>query len=236
MKLKKYNEFVNEEINLKKAIIGGALAASTLAGCDDTEMAKRQSSDWYNDQTTVKTDIKPIELPNQFEMDEVILSIGTDMNINVGADRIGKVEERTMSWGKKFEYFDNTDRKIASAQEKLFSWGTNIEVFDDKDQKIGSFEEEILESLFSIKSIYSIKDASGKLIGKSEKLELLSTDVEILSPSGDLVCKIHRPALNLFSDSWNIEINGNIDKRLIIFIPAYKTSADNERRSKYDEK
>jgi uncharacterized protein YxjI len=234
MKIKKYDEFVNEEINLKKAIIGGALAASTLVGCD-TEMSKRQGSDWHNDQTTVKTDIKPIELPNRFEMDEVFLTIGTDININSNGERIGKVEERTVSLGKKFEYFDNTDRKVASAKEKVFSWGTNIDVFDDKGQKIGSFEEEILESLFSIKSIYSIKDASGKLIGKSEKLEFLSTDVELLSPNGDLVCKIHRPAINLFSDSWNIEISGNIDKRLVIFIPAYKTSADNERRAKEEE-
>ena len=110
MNIKKYNEFVNEEINLKKAIIGGALAASTLVGCD-TEMSKRQGSDWHNDQTTVKTDIKPIGLPNQFEMDEVFLTIGTYMNINSNGKRIGKVEERTVSLGKKFEYFDNSARK-----------------------------------------------------------------------------------------------------------------------------
>jgi len=123
MKLKKYKDFVNEEINLKKAIIGGALAVSTLVGCDDGEITKRQTSDWHNNQTSVKTDVNPIELPNQFEMDEVFLTIGTDMNINVDGERIGKVEERTMSFGKKFEYFDNTDRKVASAQEKVFSWG-----------------------------------------------------------------------------------------------------------------
>ena len=236
MKLKRYEQFVNEEINFKKALIGGAIAASTLTGCDDAEMSKRQGGEWHNDQTVVQTDIKPIELPNKFEMDEVVLTIGTDMNINVDGEKIGKVEERSLSWGKKFEYFDNTDKKVAWAQEKVFSWGTNIEVFDDKGTKIGSFEEEILESLFSIKSVYSIKDASGNLIGKSEKLEFFSTDVEILTPSGDLVCKIHRPAFNLISDSWNIEISGNIDKRLVVFIPCYKTSADNERRAEEDEK
>lgn len=222
MKIKKYVEFISEEINLKKSIIGGALLASTLVGCD-SEIEKRKGSSWHNDQTIVNSNIKPIELPNQFEMDEVLLNIGTDMNINVNGEKIGKVEERTMSWGKTFEYFDNTDRKVATASEKVFSWGTTIEVFDDKGKCIGYFEEEILESLFSLKSIFSIKDTSGKLIGKSEKMELLSTNIEILSPNGDLVCKLNRPSINLLSDSWNIEV-GNIDKRLIIFIPAYKTS------------
>lgn len=225
MKLKRYNQFVNEEINLKSALIGGALAASTLAGCDSTT-DKSPSPE----QTEVVSEVSPKELPNKFEMEEKILSIGTDMNIISNGDKIGKIEERTLSWGKKFEYFDNTGDIKSTAKQKALSWGTEIEVFDENGDKIGSIEEEILESLFSIKSIYSIKDASGNLIGKSEKLELFSTNIEIESPSGDLICKIHRPAINLFSDSWNIEITGNIDRRLIVFIPCYKTSADNSRK------
>ena len=141
-KMKSYQEF-NEELNLKTAILGGALAASTLAGCDETEMNKRQSSDWHKNTTQVKRSVSPIALPNNFEMDEVILTIGTDMNINSNGEKIGKVEERTLNWGTTFEYFDNTDAKKATGKEKVLSLVTTIDVFDENNKKIGTFEEEL---------------------------------------------------------------------------------------------
>jgi len=230
-KIKNYQDFVNEEINLKKALIGGAIAASTLAGCDDADLAKRQGGEWHTGQQTTKTNVNPIALPNQFEMDEVIMTIGTDMNINVGNQTIGKIEERSLSWGKTFEYFDNTGVKKATGKEKVLSWVTTIEIFDENNQKIGTVEEEVLKGLFSFKSYFTITDASGKLIGESEKLDWLSTDIEVKSPSGELLCNIHRPGINIISDTWNVEVTGDIDKRLIVFIPCYKTSADNERKN-----
>lgn len=39
-----------------------------------------------------------------------------------------------------------------------------------------------------------------------------------------------RPFINILSDSWNVQFYGdNIDRRLILFIPAYKTSRDNKK-------
>lgn len=220
----------NEEINWKKALLGGAIASSTLTACDDTEINKIKSSPWHDTNTSVKVDVNPIELPNKFEIDEVMVSIGTDMNINVGGNTIGKIEERTLEFTTTFEYFDNTDRKIAKGEERAFSWGTTIDIFDESDRKIGTLEEQLFESVFSIETIYDIKDANGRLIAKSKKIDLFSTNVEIFSTKGNLVCTMTRPSINVFSDSWYVEILGDIDKRLIIFIPAYKTSADNKRK------
>ena len=231
-KIKSYQDFINEEINFKKALLGGAIVASTLAGCDQNDIAKRQGGEWHNGQQTTQTDVSPIELPNQFEMDEVIMTIGTDMNINVNGDKIGKIEERSLNWGKTFEYFDNTGVKKATGKEKVLSLVTTIEIFDENNQKIGTVEEEVLKGLFSFKSYFTISDASGKLIGESAKLDWLSTDIEVTSPNGELLCKIHRPGINIISDTWKVDITGNIDKRLVVFIPCYKTSADNERSSK----
>jgi len=157
------------------------------------------------------------------------------MNINVDGEKIGKVEERTLNWGKTFEYFDNTGTKKATGKEKVLSWVTTIEIFDENNQKIGTVEEEVLKGLFSLKSYFTITDASGKLIGESAKLDWLSTDIEVTSPNGDLLCKIHRPGINLISDTWKVDVTGDIDKRLVVFIPCYKTSADNERKSKSDD-
>lgn len=234
MKIKKYTEFVNEELNLKKALIGTTLAATMLSGCDQAEMDKRTTSDWHTTETPVKS-VDPIELPQSFEMDEVFLTVGTDMNINANGKRIGKVEERTLSWGKTFEYFDNTDAKKATGKEKVFSLVTTIEIFDENNKKIGEFEEELLKSLFSFKTYYSLKDGNGNLLGESSKLDLFSTEIELTSPDGQSLCKIYRPAINFISDSWTVECSSNIDKRLVVFIPCYKTSADNERKKKEDD-
>lgn len=232
--VKKYRDFCNEEINLKNALIGGAIAASTI-GCDSTELNKRQGSEWITTPTPIESATEIKELPNKFEMDEVIMTIGTDMNINVGDQQVGKVEERTLNWGKTFEYFDNKGHKIATGKEKALSLLTTIDIYDSNDKKIGTFEEELFKNFFSIKTYYSIKDASGKLIAESEKMDWLSTNIEIFSPSGEILCKMKRPAFNLLSDSWKVEVLGNIDKRLIVFIPCYKTSADNERKSEDDK-
>lgn len=234
-KLKSYKKF-NEELNLKNAIIGGAMAASAI-GCNPNDLDKRQGGQWHTTPIEKTWDVveSATELPNRFEMDEVLMTIGTDMNINVGNERVGKVEERTINWGKTFEYFDNSGNKLATGRQKVLSLVTTIEIFDENNKKLGTVEEELFKNIFSFKTYYTIKDANGKLVGESEKLDWLSTDIEIYSPNGDILCKMERPAFNLLSDSWNVEVFSNIDKRLIIFIPCYKTSADNERKEEEDK-
>jgi uncharacterized protein YxjI len=230
-RIKTYSQY-NEEVSLKNILVGGALAASTLVGCDTQDLKDRESGKWgETEQTTTSSK----ELPNSFEMKEVIMTIGTDMNIVSDGQNYGKVEERTFNWGSNFEYFDNTGKKKATAKEKVMSWGMHIDIFDEKNNKIGSLEEEILKGFFSWKTYYKILDASDNSIGESEKLEFISTDIEIFSKSGESLCKIHRPGLNLIGDTWNVNITGNIDKRLVVFIPPYKTSADASESSSSDD-
>ena len=236
--IKSYEQF-NEEINLKKTLAGAALLGS-LASCDEPSDNRTMDQIHRDYSIEVNKDkpssMKDVELSSTFEVDQDILSIGSDFHIKSGTNKCGVVEERVLSWGKTFEYLMN-DTLVARAEQKVLSWGVDIEIFDNKKVKIGEIEEEILESMFSIKTIYSIKDANGNIIGKSKKLDFFGTDIDIYDTDGSVIATMRRPMINLLSDSWDINIKSDkIDKRILVFIPCYKTSADDERREEEESK
>jgi len=209
--LKTYKSYsIDEEVNWKGALVGGALATG-LVGCDPSPN--------YQD----KTKSEESRNSNSFTMDQELLAIGMDMQISTG----GRVEQRTLSFGNKFEYFDQSGKLKATAKQEVFSLGTVINISDESGNKIGSVEQEIIESMFSIYSKYSIKDASGKVIGKSDKLDFFTTNVDISDMSGGQI-KMSKAYLSI-GDSWEVNINSSIDKRLIIFIPAFISLAQSEK-------
>ena len=232
MKYLKTNQQYNE--SLKSKLATGMLALG-LASCDEPyENTQRQTIQ----QPTENVEIvkKDVDVSNNFVVDQDIISIGSDFHITSGDNKCGVVEERIMSWGKTFEYMMN-DTLVSRAEERLISWGVNIDVYDNKKNKIGSIEEEILEGMFSIKTIYSIKNANGDVIGKSKKLDFFGTDIDVYDNSDKLIATMTRPMINLMSDTWTIDVKADvIDKRILIFIPCYKTSVDAERESEDKKK
>lgn len=212
--LKTYKSYsIDEEINWKGALVGGALATG-LVGCDPS------SSDYQLN----KTKSEEVKNSNSFTMDQELLTVGMDMQISTG----GRVEQRTLSFGNKFEYFDQSGKLKATAKQEVFSLGTVINISDESGNKIGSVEQEIIESMFSIYSKYSIKDANGKVIGKSDKLDFFTTNVDISDMSGGQIA-MSKAYLSI-GDSWEVNINSSIDRRLVIFIPAFISLAQSEKK------
>lgn len=230
MRVKKYDEFVNEEINLKKALVGGALAAS-LAACGPNDNKRSVDIEPYGTERVQEVEKTFDQLPSNFNMDEELITFGMDMNISSGGDTYGKIEERTMNWGRTFELFDNSRNKIATANEEVLSLYTDIKIKDETGKLIGSVEQEIMDSMFSIYSIYSIKDGSGQVIGKSEKLDFFTTEIEIVDNSGNPLVSLDKEFMSI-GDSWNIKSNGNLDNRIVVFIPAFVSAAQAARKSK----
>lgn len=230
MRVKKYDEFVNEEINLKKALVGGALAAS-LAACGPNDNKRSVDIEPYGTERVQEVEKTFDQLPSNFNMDEELITFGMDMNISSGGDTYGKIEERTMNWGRTFELFDNSRNKIATANEEVLSLYTDIKIKDESGKLIGSVEQEIMDSMFSIYSIYSIKDGSGQVIGKSEKLDFFTTEIEIVDNSGNPLVSLDKEFMSI-GDSWNIKSNGNLDNRIVVFIPAFVSAAQAARKSK----
>ena len=223
--IKKYDEFCNEEISRKgllKGMLAGTIALSGIAG--GASYMRDKSSPPTEEVSNVKK-----EIPNKFMINEKLFTIGNDFWItNDKRENFGKVEQRILSMGKKFEYFDNTGKLDATAQEEVLTLVNKIHVEDSNGNKIGRIEQEILESFENIlngQNVYSIYDKGGNLVAKSKADAFIKNDVEIYDNSGDLVARFHKPAIG-FGDRWHCEVVGDkIDKRLLIFIPCYLSSA-----------
>lgn len=173
------------------------------------------------------------DLPKKVYVKADILNMdgGTDFDIKSDkGDVIGRVVERVFRTTTTFEYFNTKGEKVAYAKKSLFSWGVEMKVYDGKtDRLIGSIHENVMESMFSVSSIYSVYDANNNKIATSEKLSFFGTDIDIYIKS-KINTEISRDAINLFSDTWTIEFKDEaIDRRLLIFIPCYKTVSDKEK-------
>ena len=226
-KIQTYQDFCNEG-TLAKVLGGAALVGGLLGGTayvhdknvEPTELSQSQHTD----------------IPSTFKMKSQILTMGTDMWVtNDNHDNFGKVEERLLSWGKKFQYKDNTGKLIATAKEEVLTWSTKIDITDSSNRFIGSVEQEILESMFSWYSIYSIKDINGNVIAKSKKLDFWTSNVDIFDTKGNIIANFSQEGFTL-ADKWDVSITGNIDKRLIIFIPSFISSSQAEKKSDDDDK
>lgn len=229
--IKKYDEFCNEEISRKglfRGMLAGGLAIGGLA-TGGAYMRDRDSAP-----TEEVSNVKK-EIPNQFMINEKLLTIGNDFWItNDKRENFGKVEQRVLSFGKKFEYFDNTGRLDATAQEEVLTMLNKIDVVDGSGNSIGRIEQEFLESLGNLlegQNVYSVYDGSGKLVAKSKADSYLKNDVDIYDNSGELVARFHKPAMG-FGDRWRCEIvKEGIDKRLLIFIPCYLSSSSSSSKN-----
>jgi uncharacterized protein YxjI len=170
-------------------------------------------------------------IPSKLTLEEHIISIGTDFKIVANGNRIGKIEEKTLNLTKTFNILDINGNLVARSEQAMISWGTLIKIYDDNHKLIGSIQEKVMNSMFKVYTEYKILDANGKLIAQSSKMEVgKATTFNISNSSGKQVCSMKRPFINILSDSWDVQFYGdNIDRRLILFIPAYKTSRDNKK-------
>lgn len=221
--IKSFEDFTNEELNLKKVVAGAGLAAGLAFG-----------GGYLHDKSIEPTEIVQSqykEVPDQFQIKQKILSIGTDMWLtNNERENFGKIEQRVLNIGKTFEYIDNTGKTRLRAKEKVLTLWNQIEIFDENNQKIGMVEQEVIESLSSIYSIYSIKDKNGRVIAKSKKLDFITTNVDFYDNNNNHVATFRKKLLTV-SAKWDVNVTGDIDKRLVIFVPAFITSSQDNKKS-----
>jgi len=172
-----------------------------------------------------------IDIPKNFIITERLSVIGNNFNIDSkSGQKIGNIEEKIISFSTSFILYDKNGDLIAKSKETIFSLVTQIKLYDENDNYIGKIEHKIFENLFSIQNTYAIYDKYDKRLGTSRKLDLFSTSVDIYDNYGKLLVKIKRPMINFITDKWEVNIYGDIDNRLVVFIPCYKTYADNKRK------
>lgn len=232
MIITKFSKF-NEEMNLKKALIG-TLAATTMACSNPNSNTTINNVGTEVSAPRVVEPTKSIlDAPKVFRMEEEFMTFGLDMKVTDDNNNdYGVVEQRTMSFTKTFELLNSNGGLIAKGSSRAFSFTTVVEVEDSNGVLIGTLEEEIFENIFSLGSLYTIKDKNGKVLGKSKKLDFFTTDVTIKGSGGTITME---KEFLTFGDQWEVKYNGNIDKRLIAFIPSFISSSQKEKKKEEEE-
>jgi uncharacterized protein YxjI len=173
-------------------------------------------------------------IPNKFNIKQDVFTLaGSDFTIVANGKTHGRIVQRVFNWGNTFEYFDITGKKVATAKEEVFTWGVKINITDATGKRIGRIEEKVFSGWFDTENTYHIYNESNQLVGKSHKNDWFATDIYI-DINSKRVVSLERDFFNMFSDTWRVNINttSTIDKRLLVFIPCYKTVADDARSSK----
>lgn len=170
----------------------------------------------------IVANIATAQIPNNFKYTEDVISIGT----NFSSDCNLTVKQTVPSFKTVFTLYNNGN-KVAKASQRLVTFGTKIDVYDANDNKIGTIEERLFTSI-GFYSLYKIYDKNGNLIATSEKHKYFTTKFYINDSKNKTICTISRPAINPVRDTWTVNFNDpSVDKRLLVFIPCYKTYYDN---------
>ena len=175
------------------------------------------------------------DLPGDYQLTErAVFKIKNafDVSDDRGND-YGKVSEDLISWTRTFTWYDGVGEKAASASVALVSWGTRIDVLGGDGKKVGTIKEEVLSSMFKTWTTYKILDDAGNEIATSQKVEWLGTSITLTGNDGKTIAVVHRPAINLVSDTWKISVKetNRVDSRVLVMIAAFKTAVDNDREA-----
>ncbi|MFC1523121.1 hypothetical protein ACFL6Y_12000, partial [Elusimicrobiota bacterium] len=138
--------------------------------------------------------------PSEFTITERVISVTDTFEIEANKKKYGAITEALISLTKSFEYKDQNKKCVAKASAKLVSWGSHVVVTDCDKNKIGSIKENVVKSLFSVYTNYSILDAKDKEIAISEKVDWITTELTLTDKEGQVIVELKRPWINIVSD------------------------------------
>ncbi|MCB9091620.1 MAG: hypothetical protein H6621_08700 [Halobacteriovoraceae bacterium] len=183
-------------------------------------------------QAWAKSKCPRVSLPSNFTARERILSLATTIDIDGDNIEWGMIEKENREDGQVVFHYSYNGIEVAYARGHVNFDGGELEIFDCEDNKLGILKETITKEKQSSqnKVQYKLSNKEGIEISQTLKKKLDVTDFQ-LEYNKEQTIRIWRPWTWL-NDNWNIEWNNNsgLDSRLFIFIPAYRTHADDIRQ------
>jgi uncharacterized protein YxjI len=180
------------------------------------------------------------ELGGSVKMSEKMLTFwGDQFVIHDSRQTYGAIRQNVISFTKNMTlYGPDQMTEIATGKARFFSIGSKMDVVDAAGRKIGSVQEHVLESLLKVSTHYTILDAAGNTVADSDKSEFFSTHIAIRTPDGRVIATMHRGPFQVFADRWWIDLANDsaVDKRILMLIPAFKRSVDNDRSAQSSSK
>jgi uncharacterized protein YxjI len=156
----------------------------------------------------------------------------TDITLTSGSATVGSVQQYYLAARDSFALYDaEGEIKAIAVKRAFFSLGECIDITDGDGNVLGYVSEDLWKEstnfLAPHKRYFKITDKDNKVIAESEKFEILGTTITLTSPTGETLAVLNRSAFDAGKATWTIDKKGEIDWRLLIFIPSFKTSAEN---------
>jgi len=138
-----------------------------------------------------------------------------------------------MSFAKELGWKWN-GKLISEGVKAVISIGDEFDIKDCNKQKIASLEEEIFDTIGHVVSRYKIKDAQGRTVAYSERVQwVFTTHFTIMSEDGNhILVTIRRPVFS-WGDQWWIDRNTEgttpgdqlaQDPRVLVMLAAFNTA------------
>lgn len=88
----------------------------------------------------------------------------------------------------------------------------------------------------SIHDKFEIRDFNNGVVGSTEEIDILKQTVTIKDKHGEKIGEMKKDFFNVLGDHWNCKIhNHDIDRRLLVFIPAFVSMMKDEKKKKDKE-
>ncbi len=178
----------------------------------------------------------PLSLPNSFSIDEKLFTVSGGLKVKDNGKTIAFLNKKFWAMTETYILRNSDKKTVGSANRIPFEIGFHYQMKDCNGQKLGSFHiENTITNVLSNDNyaVYSIKDAAGNTVLESERFTVLATEIKV-TKAGDpsqVVAILKRSFVGaIANDQWTVDVlqPTQIDARVVLFIAAFKTLADNE--------
>ena len=197
-------QIIDEKLNWKSALVGGALACG-IYGCDPSPSVQK----W-----DYKSLFPQNFLDSNFQMTGNA-QFGLDLTIG------GSVSVSEWPNSPIFKYTDSSGKVIASVKRnRITDYNAHLVVKDENGKKIGVIHEDFAPGLGVGPDWvqYTIFDASGKKVLESGGVNY---DFIVITLTDEHGKEVRMNSTDDYASMWNVNIQSKVDKRLFIFIPAF---------------
>jgi hypothetical protein len=108
---------------------------------------------------------------------------------------------------------------------------TRLEIRDANQNKLGFLHHNVTKSAINLRDRLLLLDSTSKELGKTQEIDILNEAVLIKSDEGNEIGEVKRDK-KLLGDSWGCRFVGNLDRRILIFLPAFLSVLQDEKKEK----
>ena len=159
-------------------------------------------------------------IPDSFEVNDCFFTgSGINMKVKANSKKIGAIKQTHLFTGKQFELINDKKELIAICRKYRTPYGNVIEIFDELNNKVGSIER-LLYFEGSRCEKYIIRNVNLDLVAETALVPKIGNIIEFYDMHKIKIAELSKKD-GLVNDKWKVNLFGNFDRRLLIFLPIF---------------